>query len=131
MARQSELQGKRFRMQGNVVPGSVEQSADGVTFVISYRGAEVPVNHTGTPPELFGPDIPVVIEGTFTGSRFTSDQILIKHDNEYDEDNPDRIKAATQDAESTAGKPGKAATATTAITAATTAPGTSPEGADR
>ena len=124
VARQSALQGKRFRMQGNVVPGTVKKGGDGVTFVISYHGAKVPVDHTGTPPELFGPDIPVVIEGTFTGSTFHSDQILIKHDNKYDEKNPDRVKAAQQDAESSAGASGKgAATPTTAATP--------PEGAGR
>jgi cytochrome c-type biogenesis protein CcmE len=107
VAKQSTLEGKRFRMQGNVVPGTVEKSADGVTFVLAYHGKKVTVSHTGTPPELFGPDIPVVLEGTFTGSTFASDQILIKHDNTYDENNPDRVKQAQQDAEANSATGGK------------------------
>ena len=55
--------------------------------------------HVGDPPELFGPKIPVVLEGTFQGDRFESDQILIRHDNTYDEKNPDRIKQADRDAQ--------------------------------
>jgi cytochrome c-type biogenesis protein CcmE len=101
VAKQSELQGKRFRMQGNVVDGTVKKTSEGVSFVISYANKRVPVDHVGDPPELFGPKIPVVLEGTFQGDRFESDQILIRHDNTYDEKNPDRIKDANKDAQKT------------------------------
>ena len=93
------LSGDRIRMQGNVVPGSVERTADGVRFVISYNGVTVPVDHVGDPPELFGPKIPVVLEGTFTGDRFSSDAILIRHDSSYDEKNPGRVRDAQRDAD--------------------------------
>ena len=98
-----ELSGDRIRMQGNVVPGSVERSADGVRFVIAYNGVEVPVDHVGDPPELFGPKIPVVLEGSFTGDRFSSDEILIRHDSAYDEQNPDRVRDAQRDADQQGG----------------------------
>jgi len=97
--RRDELTGDRFRMQGNVVPGSVSTTEAGVSFVVRYGGAEVPVDHVGDPPELFGPEIPVVLEGRFDGERFASDEILIRHDNEYDEANPERIQQAEQDAQ--------------------------------
>lgn len=97
--RRDDLAGDRFRMQGNVVPGSVETTDGGVSFVVRYGGAEVPVDHVGDPPELFGPEIPVVLEGQFVGERFASDEILIRHDNEYDEANPERIQQAEQDAQ--------------------------------
>ncbi len=98
-----ELSGDRIRMQGNVVPDSVERSADGVRFVIAYNGVEVPVDHVGDPPELFGPKIPVVLEGSFTGDRFSSDEILIRHDSAYDEQNPDRVRDAQRDADQQGG----------------------------
>ena len=101
LQKQDQLQGERFRMQGNVVDGSVETTPDGVRFVLSFDGKRVAVDHTGDPPELFGPKIPVVLEGTFVGDRFESDQILIRHDNTYDEDNKDRIKDAERDAQKT------------------------------
>lgn len=94
-----ELQGERFRMQGNVVEDSVVETDNGVDFVLTFNSVEVPVTHTGTPPELFGPDIPVVLEGTFAGETFESDEILIRHDNEYDEEHEDRIDEAERDAQ--------------------------------
>lgn len=98
-----DLEGERFRMQGNVVYGTVEETATGVEFTITYNDVEIPVEHTGTPPELFGPDIPVVIEGSFEGDGFASDEILIRHDNTYDEENPDRIADAERDAQALGG----------------------------
>jgi cytochrome c-type biogenesis protein CcmE len=101
--RRPELEGDRFRMQGNVVAGSVERTPDGVSFVITYADADVGVDHRGDPPELFGPEIPVVLEGTFVGERFASDGILIRHDNTYDEENPERIAEAERDAQQAGG----------------------------
>ena len=57
------------------------------------------MHHTGEPPELFGPKVPVVLEGKFVGDEFRSDRILIRHDNNYDEENQDRIRRAKQDAD--------------------------------
>jgi cytochrome c-type biogenesis protein CcmE len=104
--RRDELAGERFRMQGNVVAGSVEPTAEGVSFVLRYGGEEVGVDHVGDPPELFGPEIPVVLEGSFDGDRFASDAILIRHDNTYDEENPDRIREAERDAQAGGTTPG-------------------------
>lgn len=100
VAKQSTLGTRRFRMQGNVVAGTVRSSADGVDFVVRYKDARVQVHHVGDPPELFGPRIPVVLEGAFGpgGRSFESDQILIRHDNTYDEKNSARVREATKDA---------------------------------
>ncbi len=106
VAQRNQLEGERFRMQGNVVDDSVSETADGVNFVITYGGVKVPVHNTGTPPELFGPDIPIVIEGSFDGDTFQSDEILVKHDNEYDADHPDRVKDAERDAQTSASDSG-------------------------
>ncbi|MFM7062082.1 MAG: cytochrome c maturation protein CcmE, partial [Actinomycetes bacterium] len=101
VTQQSDLGTTRIRMQGNVVPGSVRTTPDGVAFVIKYKGAQVPVRHVGDPPELFGPQIPVVLEGAFAagGDRFRSDEILVRHDATYDEKNEDRVREADQDAQ--------------------------------
>lgn len=95
LEQQDDLTGERFRMQGSVAEGSVSESSEGVNFTITFAGESTPVSHTGTPPELFGPDIPVVVEGTFTSDgTFVSDEILIKHDSSYDEEYPERIREA-------------------------------------
>ncbi len=103
VAKQPQLEGQRIRVQGNVVDGTVKKTTDGVTFVLRYKGKELPVVHRGDPPELFGPKIPVVLEGSLDGGSFQSDQILIRHDSSYDEDNPTRVKDAERDAQ--AGQP--------------------------
>jgi cytochrome c-type biogenesis protein CcmE len=99
VAQQDELGDQRFRMQGNVIEGSIEETATGVDFVVAYGDAELPVTHVGTPPELFSSEIPVIIEGNFVGDEFRSDEILIRHDSTYEEENDARLRQAQEDAE--------------------------------
>ena len=58
------------------------------------------VAHTGTPPELFRPGIPVVLEGHWVDGSdvFAGDRILVKHDESYEsqEDYEERIAEAEQ-----------------------------------
>lgn len=110
VAKRDEIGTKRVRLQGNVVEESVKRTEIGVDFDIKFGGQVVNVRHTGEPPELFGPQIPAVIEGNFATTSpkapFVSDRILIRHDATYDEKNPDRIATAERDAnEATAGTP--------------------------
>ena len=86
---------KRFRVQGTV-QDDVTTTPDGVTFTISFNGVDVPVVHDGDPPQLFEPGIPVVLEGHWasSGEAFMSDAILVKHDEQYEADNGDRIADA-------------------------------------
>lgn len=96
---QAELGTKRFRLEGMVVPDSVVSTPEGVRFAVSNGSTAVTVDHVGDPPELFQPCIPVVLEGAFTtgsdASHFSSDLILVKHTEEYQELNPDRMAEAT------------------------------------
>ena len=92
VAHRDELGDRRFRLQGTVEEGSVRQSDDSVTFVVFYGGTEVDVVHQGDPPELFQPNIPVVLEGAWDGDHFASDRIMVKHSASYAEDNPDRLQ---------------------------------------
>lgn len=96
VAQKPELVDKRFRLQGTVVADTVTRTADGVSFKVAYKGVEVPVNHVGDPPQLFQPGIPVVLEGRWDDSQtaFASDRIMVKHTEEYDAKNPDRIADA-------------------------------------
>ncbi len=71
-----ELGDQRFRMQGNVIEGSIDETDTGVEFVIAFGDAELPVSHVGTPPELFN-----------------------KHDSTYEEENDARLRQAQEDAE--------------------------------
>ena len=76
--------GARFRLAGAVVPGSVHETNDGVTFDVTDGNATVAVVHKGDPPELFKEGAPVVCEGRWgSGAAFDSERIMIKHGNEY------------------------------------------------
>lgn len=92
------LEESRFHIQGIVVPGSVESVAGGVVFSIAFNGVEAEVDHTGDPVELFDDDIPVVLEGEWSGSGddmvFLSDRMLVRHDENYEADHGDRIEDA-------------------------------------
>ncbi|MGK2929689.1 MAG: cytochrome c maturation protein CcmE [Acidimicrobiales bacterium] len=92
VAERDTLGDKRFRLQGSVVDGSVETEGNTVRFVVSYNDVDVDVVHLGDPPELFQPEIPVVLEGRWsqTDDVFESDRILVAHEEEYEAENPDR-----------------------------------------
>jgi cytochrome c-type biogenesis protein CcmE len=81
--------GTRFRLAGTVVPGSVEESGGEIRFDVTDGGAVVPVILTGAPPPLFDENVPVLLEGTWTGEVFTSDLALIRHDENYEEAPPE------------------------------------------
>jgi len=74
---------RRFRLAGQVVEGSIEKTADGMTFDVTDGGATVHVVHAGNQPALFKDGAPVVCEGSWKGDRFASDRLLIRHGNEY------------------------------------------------
>ncbi|MCY4630319.1 MAG: cytochrome c maturation protein CcmE [bacterium] len=112
--RRDELSGQRFRMQGTPVAHSVTETRvdfeQAVAFSVSFEGVSADVVHVGSPPDLFTPGVPVVLEGrwiegvppdldTFAcgvndGYYFASDHMLVKHDNEYRDTYPDRLDAA-------------------------------------
>ncbi len=91
VAQRPSIGDDRFRIQGTVVPGSVSQDGDDVSFRIESKGVQVPVAHHGDPPEMFRPGIPVVQEGRFQGQTFDSDRILVKHSETYVADHPERV----------------------------------------
>jgi cytochrome c-type biogenesis protein CcmE len=96
VAQRDSLGDKRFRLQGTVTGEPVE--ADGVLhFDVAYNGVSVAVSHRGSPPDLFRPGIPVVLEGRWDGSEFASDRILVKHDESYE--SRDDYRTRTSEAE--------------------------------
>jgi cytochrome c-type biogenesis protein CcmE len=88
-----------FRLQGTVTGHPTEVNGT-VSFAVTYNGVSVDVHHVGSPPELFKPGIPVVLEGHWDRSSdvFDSDRILIKHDATYESkaDYEKRIREARE-----------------------------------
>ena len=93
MAQKAMLGTRDFRLEGLVVPGTVHRAGDSVTFVAAGTHDRVLVTNTGNPPQLFQPDIPVVVVGHFSGARFLSNQIIVDHSASYIEAHPERVKA--------------------------------------
>lgn len=91
VAQRAELGDRRFRIEGDVVDGTVRQVGNDVTFTLTSKSVEVPVRHKGDPPELFRPGIPVVLEGRFQGEHFSSDRIMVRHSETYVAENPERV----------------------------------------
>ncbi|MFZ6005707.1 MAG: cytochrome c maturation protein CcmE [Actinomycetota bacterium] len=92
----ADLGDRRFRLQGTVLGDSIEPTDRGVDFTIAYERVQVDVRHDGDPPELFQPGIPVVLEGRWdpSGDFFASDSIRVKHSEQYQADNADRLDDA-------------------------------------
>lgn len=85
-----------IRLEGLVVPGSVHRTVRGADFEVSGGGHEFVVHNVGSPPQLFQPDIPVVVVGHFASKRsdlFVSDQIMVKHSATYIASHPTRVRA--------------------------------------
>ena len=76
--------GERFRLAGLVVAGSLVEQDDALSFDVTDGGATIPVVLTGTPPPLFGEDVPVLVEGFWEDGRFRADEALIRHDENYE-----------------------------------------------
>ncbi len=76
--------GERFRLAGTVAPGSLSVTDEGSVFVVSDGGASISVLLTREAPSLFGEDIPVLLEGAWSGDRFVADNALIAHDENYE-----------------------------------------------
>lgn len=112
VADRSDTGERRFRITGSPIAVTEEDfEIDGQTavrFSIACDGAVVDVIHHGNVAEAFQTGVPVVLEGRWDNSLdvggewdsgandgfyFTSDRMLVEHDNEYREDRVDEIAA--------------------------------------
>jgi cytochrome c-type biogenesis protein CcmE len=76
--------GERFRLAGLVVAGSLEEDGDDLVFEVTDGSATVPVVLLDTPPPLFDEQVPVLLEGYWSGDTFTAESALIRHDENYE-----------------------------------------------
>jgi cytochrome c-type biogenesis protein CcmE len=98
VAQRAEQGDDRFRIAGEVVPGSIAETPQGVRFRVTDGKATATIRHTGDPPQLFKPGAPVVCEGRWgSGAAFASDRIMIRHGNEYE---PPEVDASSEANES-------------------------------
>ena len=87
LAHRASLGTSTIRLEGVVVRGSISSDVDrGPTSPSPEASRRLAVENTGSPPQLFQPDIPVVVVGHFASGGsdvFVSDQIMVKHSAQY------------------------------------------------
>jgi len=76
--------GERFRLAGIVVAGTVVEGDGSTSFEVTDGGADIQVVLTGPQPSLFAEDIPLLLEGAWSGATFRADSALIRHDENYE-----------------------------------------------
>jgi len=76
--------GKRFRIGGLVVKGSVQRQGKTIAFRVTDGSSAVRVAYTGILPDLFREGQGVVANGALTpDGTFRATEILAKHDENY------------------------------------------------
>jgi cytochrome c-type biogenesis protein CcmE len=85
---------KTFRLEGLVVPGTVHRRNGDVDFVAAGAKDRIDVVNSSNPPQLFQPNIPVVVVGHFVGDTFMSNQIIVDHTAQYVAKYPARVRGA-------------------------------------
>ena len=75
--------GERFRLGGLVETASISATDAGVLFLVGDGATSIVVAHSGTPPQLFAENVGVVLEGSWVGTEFHSDVLLVRHDEQY------------------------------------------------
>lgn len=91
-------EGRRFRLGGLVVQGSLQRLADGrtIAFTVTDTAYDVPVRYAGIVPDLFREGQGVVAHGRVgPDGVFVADELLAKHDEKY---MPPEVAKALQNA---------------------------------
>lgn len=76
--------GERFRLAGQVVSGTLTEEGEDLVFAVTDGSATIPVVLLNTPPPLFNEEVPVLLEGYWSGDRFIAESALIRHDENYE-----------------------------------------------
>ncbi|MFL5336755.1 MAG: cytochrome c maturation protein CcmE [Geminicoccaceae bacterium] len=85
LAQRQLAAGKRFRLGGLVVDGSIRREPDGtVWFAVTDKAKEVRVAYKGLLPDLFRDGQGVVTQGVLREDGvFQASEVLAKHDENY------------------------------------------------
>ena len=98
-------EGRRIRVGGMVVDGSIERDPESlsVSFALTDYQSVVKVRYTGILPDLFAEEEGAVATGTLQENGvFLAEQVLAKHDETY---MPPEVARALEEAHEQAGVP--------------------------
>lgn len=89
LARGDAAVGQTVRLGGQVAPGSVSGPATDLTFVLTDGETDVPVHSTVAPTRSFREGSGAVVEGRLGADGvFQADQVIVKHDENYEAPEP-------------------------------------------
>ena len=74
---------QRLRLGGQVVAGTVIENGESLLLTVTDGRESTAVVHQGVIPQLFAEGQGVIVEGTWDGETFRSDNMLIRHDEQY------------------------------------------------
>ncbi|MCH8011137.1 MAG: cytochrome c maturation protein CcmE [Candidatus Marinimicrobia bacterium] len=86
---QGKLDGKRFRLGGNVQEGSIVRDKTNplfVGFIIEQGDETLPVNYHKITPDMFKDGVEVIVEGEFVNGTFQADNLMTKCASRYEGD---------------------------------------------
>jgi len=87
---------ERIKLGGFVENDSIQKKNDGITsFFITDGNEKIEINFDGFVPELFQEEMGVILDGFFKDGVFYSDDMLVKHDNEYVSENGETYNVKT------------------------------------
>lgn len=74
---------ERLRLGGQVVAGTVIENGETLLLTVTDGRESLQIEHAGVVPQLFEEGQGVVVEGTWDGTMFHSDTMLIRHNEQY------------------------------------------------
>jgi cytochrome c-type biogenesis protein CcmE len=95
-AKGSSIHDRPVRLGGQVVPDSKtwDPETRDLRFVVTDGTVQIPVHSIGAPPAMFEEGIGVVVEGRLGADGvFESDNVMVKHSNEYSPPHDDKTPA--------------------------------------
>jgi cytochrome c-type biogenesis protein CcmE len=97
LAQRASIGTRVIRLEGTVTPHSIARTSRGADFTLEASHHRVVVVHeSGTPPQLFRGNLPVVVVGHFVTAHsmvFVANQIIVKHTASYIAQYPNRVTA--------------------------------------
>ncbi len=84
IASAEELGDRRVRIGGSVAAGTIERAGDGldISFTLEDQtgASALPVSYRGVPPDIFGDNATVFVEGNYrSGGVFEANVLLTRH----------------------------------------------------
>lgn len=86
LAREASQPGQRFRIAGNVAPGSIDDQPTQfrLAFLVEDEGGRIPVVYEGPRPDNLQDGGGVVVEGRFQGETFHAETLMVQCASKYE-----------------------------------------------